>query len=270
VKTEALVFPFDLFGSAGAARGAELLADALREMIADNKRERKPTRARAYAGKFCVREVPFTSLDDYQDWRQRGRQAVRRVFDKGDFLLWITGNHLGTLPVYEELGSDALAIQFDAHLDIYNLTDCTSELSHGNFLLHSAEKVPGLINVGSRELLLTPGYISKYYQHIFPAANLAVDAEAPRRLLQQASLGSPRVVIDIDCDVFDPSVFPAVSQPAPFGLSQEQFLRLLDAAWSPRVVGVCLSEFDPARDRQDGCLALLTWLIEFLLLRLYE
>src|SRR5262249_24633689 len=48
VKTAALFFPFDLFGSPGAGKGAELLADAFREMLADNQREQVPTRARAY------------------------------------------------------------------------------------------------------------------------------------------------------------------------------------------------------------------------------
>src|SRR6266513_1487566 len=47
VKTSAIFFPFDLFGSAGAGAGAELLAEAFQEMLADNRRERVPTRARA-------------------------------------------------------------------------------------------------------------------------------------------------------------------------------------------------------------------------------
>ena len=48
MKTTAVCFPFDLFGSPGAGAGAELLADELREMLADNRRERVPTRALAY------------------------------------------------------------------------------------------------------------------------------------------------------------------------------------------------------------------------------
>jgi len=46
-RATAVVFPFDLFGSAGAAAGAELLADELREILADNRRETVTTRARA-------------------------------------------------------------------------------------------------------------------------------------------------------------------------------------------------------------------------------
>src|SRR5205807_1625125 len=119
VQTTALFFPFDLFGSAGASNGAELLADAFEEMLADNKRERVATRARAYQGQVRMRRLTFESLPDYQTWRSRARQAVRRVLRKPEFLLWGTGNHLGVLPVYEEisaLGGKALVIQLDAHL----------------------------------------------------------------------------------------------------------------------------------------------------------
>src|SRR5205823_12974638 len=92
-KTTALFFPFDLFGSAGTARGAELLADAFREMLDDNQRERKPTRAQAYTKGVRIEEFCFPSLAAYQDWRTEARQAIRRAFQKREFLLWITGNH---------------------------------------------------------------------------------------------------------------------------------------------------------------------------------
>ena len=79
-----------------------------------------------------------------------------------------------------------------------------------------------------------------------------------------------RVFLDLDCDVFDPAFFPAVTQPVPFGLGPAQVLRVLDAVWSERVVGLAVSEFDPGRDRNDMSLAALMWLIEHLLLRRYE
>ena len=65
--------------------------------------------------------------------------------------------------MYEELSgkgkreSNTLVIQFDAHLDVYNLSDCTAELSHGNFLLHGAGPLPAIVNVfatGSMALTL--------------------------------------------------------------------------------------------------------------------
>jgi len=271
VNTSAVFFPFDLFGSAGARLGAELLADAFREMLADNRRERLATRALAYQKHVRMRELPCETLVDYEHWRRRGRQAVRTAWRKGDFLLWVTGNHLGALPVYDELaGSDALVIQLDAHLDIYNLSDCTDELSHGNFLLHCDGELPRLMNVGCRELLLRPEYVGKYYHWTCPAPDLATNPEAALRKVHKASQSASRVFIDIDCDVLDPAYFPAVSHPLPFGLTPTLLLRFLDAAWSDRVVGVALSEFDPGRDSNDRSLATLVWLLEWLLLKRYE
>src|SRR5262245_39799977 len=100
VTTRAIFFPFDLFGTAGSKAGAELLADAFQEMLADNKRERIATRARAYANKVRFEEFAFETLADYHDWRGQARARIRQVFTQSEFLLWVTGNHLGTLPVY--------------------------------------------------------------------------------------------------------------------------------------------------------------------------
>jgi arginase family enzyme len=271
VKTTAIFFPFDLFGSAGTGAGALLLADALEEMLADNRRERLPTRSRAYQQQVRTREFEFEKLEDYRDWRQDARKQARQVLAADDFLLWITGNHLGVLPVYDELDREGtVVVQFDAHLDIYHLSDCTTEPSHGNFLLHVDGKLPTLVGVGNRELLLPPEHVKKYYAATFSAAELAIDPEPAVKRIRQLASKAKRVFIDIDCDVFDPAFFPAVSHALPFGLMPALFLRLLEAAWSDRVIGVALSEFDPGRDRDERSLQMLVWLLEYLLLKRYE
>jgi agmatinase len=272
MKTTAVVFPFDLFGSGGAGAGASLLGDGLREVLADNRRERVPTRARAYTRHLRLHEFAFETLAAYADWRARGRQAAREALRRGDFLLWLTGNHLGALPVYDELAGDdsALVVQLDAHLDVHHFADCTPEPSHGNFLLHCDGPLPPLVNAGHRDLLLTPDYVARFYRAAFPAAELAVNPTPALDRLRREVEAAGRVFLDIDCDVFDPAFFPAVAEPVPFGLGPRQVLQLLDAAWSPQVAGVLLSEFDPGRDRDDRCLETLVWLLEYLLLRRYE
>ena len=271
MKTTALFFPFDLFGHAGTRAGAELLADAFQEMLADNKREKKPTRARAYTSKVTFAEFKLDTFDAYQSWRRDARAAIHDVVQRGDFLLWVTGNHLGVLPVYDELAQrNIVVIQFDAHLDIYNLADCTEELSHGNFLLHVDGKSPPLVNVGHRELLLRPEYIARHYRQTFSAAELALDPEPALLAIQATCAEAEAVFLDLDCDVFDPAYFPAVAHPLPMGLSPQLLLRFLDAAWSPRGCGLAISEFDPARDRNDQSLGTLMWLIEYVLLRRHE
>ena len=53
------------------------------------------------------------------------------------------------------------------------------------------------------------------------------------------------------------------------GCGKTTFLKLLDAVWSGKVVGLSVSEFDPGRDVRDTGLELLGWLIEFVLLRVH-
>jgi arginase family enzyme len=273
VKTSVVCFPFDLFGSGGSAAGAELLADELREVLADNRRETIPTRAAAYNEHVRLRQLSFDTLEKVKTWRARGRRAARRALQDGDFLIWLAGNHLGTLPVYDELAALAeppLIVQFDAHLDIHAFADCTPELSHGNFLLHCAGPLPPLINVGHRELLLTGELVRRHYRATFPASELSVDARPALEQVGQACAAAGRVFLDLDCDVFDPAFFPAVSQPVPFGLSPRELLPFIEAAWSGKVAGVLLSEFDPGRDQHDRSLTALVWLLEYLLLKRYE
>jgi arginase family enzyme len=273
LKTSAIFFPFDLFGSGGTAAGVGLLADELREVLADNKRETAVTRARAYTNHLRLREISFEKIDDYSGWRQQGRSLVRSVLRQGDSLLWVSGNHLGALPVYDELsgqGESVMVVQFDAHLDIHQFRDCTSELSHGNFLLHCDGPLPPLVAVGHRDLLLPADHVGRHFRHTLSSAEIAVDASAAASRLREWTARVERIFVDIDCDVLDPVFFPAVSQPVPFGLSPTLLLALLEVIDPARFAGLCLSEFDPGRDRDDRSLATLVWLIEYLLLRRYE
>jgi agmatinase len=270
MKAQAVVFPFDQFGSAGTGAGAQLLGDAVREMLADARRETRPARSDSYRDHVRVREFPFETPDQCANWRKTARQTVRSAFKAGDRLLWLAGNHLAALPVYEELGPDALVIQLDAHFDLYNLADCTTELSHGNFLLHADGPLPGVIHVGSRDLFLPARHVGQHLQEVFPAEAVAAE---PDRVIQKVTKlvrSASRVWIDLDCDAFDPAYFPAVQHPLPMGLSPAFALRLLSAVWSEKVVGVSVSEFDPGRDRADQSLGTLVWLLEWCLLKWFE
>jgi arginase family enzyme len=270
VTTRAIFFPFDLFGSAGTKAGAELLADAFQELLADNKRERVATRARAYAGKVRFEEFTFETLTAYKDWRTEARSRIRQALKQDDFLLWVSGNHLGVLPMYDELPGDALVVQLDAHLDIYNLSDCTAELSHGNFLLHAEKTLPRVVNVGHRELLLRPEYVQKHYHASHSAAEWTLDSAGVLGKLRALCAAAPQVYVDLDCDVFDPAYFPATPQSRPLGLAPPALLSILDTIGREKLAGLAISEFDPARDEHDRCLETLMWLIEYVLLLKYE
>ena len=62
---------------------------------------------------------------------------------------------------------------------------------------------------------------------------MAVDPEPALTAVRAATAeAAERVLLDIDCDVFDPVYFPAVTNPVPFGLSPTLLLRFIEAAWS--------------------------------------
>lgn len=262
-----VVFPFELFGSAGTGAGAQLLGDAVRELLDDAAQETRPTRTDALRGNVRVKELAFETLPQVNEWRKRGRQAARTAFKVGDFTLWLSGNHLGVLPVFEELSPDTLVVQFDAHLDIHEFHDTTRELSHGNFLKHLPKPRPRLVNVGHRDLFHTPPQIAEHFAAAYSAVDVAVNLDRVATELAKCAKAAARVWLDLDCDAFDPAFLPGVQQPLPFGLSPPAFLKLLDAIWSDKVIGMSLSEFDPGRDVRDGSLHLLGWLIESLLLK---
>jgi agmatinase len=272
MKTTALICPFALFGSPGAAEGAELLADALREMLDDNRRQRRPTRSRAYQPHVRVKELAFAELTAVGAWRDTARAAAKQALAAGDFLVWVGGNHLSVLPVYEEFGAlgDTLVVQLDAHLDLYNLSDSPPELNHGNFLRHAAGPLPTLVNVGHRDLFLPEKSIRQFYRAIFPASALAIDPAPALAAVRDLSRQAGRVFIDIDCDVLDLAFFPATAHPLPFGIAPPMLLQFIDAVWGDNVCGVAISEFDAGRDRGDQCLSTLVWLLEYLLLKRYD
>jgi arginase family enzyme len=267
VKSVAVVFPFDLFGSAGTGAGAQLLGDTVREILDDTARESRPCRAEVLKGAVKVREAAFETVAQVSAWRKRGRQLARQALDTGDFLLWLGGNHLSVLPVLEELGPNALVVQLDAHLDVYQFHDTTAELSHGNFLKHAAGPLPTLVNVGHRDLFLTAAEIGETFAATHSAADVAMWPDRVLADLRRRAGAAKRVWIDLDCDALDPACLPAVGQPLPFGLTPPVLLAVLQAVWSDKVVGFSISEFDPGRDVRDASLELLGWLVEYVLLK---
>ncbi len=269
-KASVIVFPFDLFGNAGTGAGAERLGEFVRELLDDNRQETRPTRCDAYRGRVKVKEFAFDTPKTVQAWRNIGRQTARQCLRNGERVVWLGGNHLSVLPVYEELGPDTLVFQFDAHFDIYQLHNVTANLANGNFLLHAETDLPPIISVGHRDLFLTPGEINTRFSAAYSSLAIANDIERFTKEVRKRAEGAKRVWIDIDADVFDPANVPAVHHPLPFGLSPLLALKLLDAAFDGNVIGVSVSEFDPWRDTNDAGLNVLGWLIEWVLLRWYE
>lgn len=274
--TRVVVFPFDLFGGSGCGAGAELLADAVREILDENEDETRPTRCDAYRDRVAIQELSFGTPKAVTGWRQAGRKAIRESLAAEVRTIWLGGNHLSVLPVYEELGAagdgtNALMVQFDAHLDVHRFHDIHPTPANGNFLLHADGPLPTVVNVGHRDLFLLPADIRPTFAAAHSALDLTTKPEKVLADLRKRAAKGERVWIDIDADVFDPAELPAVQRPLPFGPPAVQVLRVLEELWDTgKVVGLSVSEFDPGRDARDGGLNLLGWLIEWALLRWYE
>lgn len=268
-RGKVVVFPFDNFGNAGTGAGAMLLADSLREAVDDTEQEPRPTRPHAFANRLDFEEIPFETVGQVARWRETGRGIAKQSLAGNHFTLWLAGNHLGVLPVYDELRRDELVLQFDAHLDCYDLHDTATELSHGNWL----RQVAGggrVVNVGHRDIFLRPADVSPLFDATFPAEAVAINFPSVISAISRLAAKAKRIWIDLDVDAIDPAFAPAVHQPMPIGLTPQQLLAILESVWSERVVGVSISEFDPGRDLRDSTLQLLGWLTEWLLLKRFE
>ena len=150
------------------------------------------------------------------------------------------------------------------------MSDCETKPSHGNYLLHCSGPLPKIINIGSRDLMLPVEHVEKYYHAIFSAAQLAHDPNGAVAAVVQAAKKAKRLVLDLDCDAFDPAYFPATLNPLPFGLAPSFLLRVLEEIGPERFEIVAISEYAPSRDREDQSLGTLLWLLEWIFLRWYE
>lgn len=264
MKTLVVIAPFALFGNPGTQRGAELLGDAIREMIDDARAETRPTRSDAFAHDVLVVEIPLTTPDEVAKWNHEAGELARSGLDNYDLLLWIGGNHLSVAPLYEALGQRAgsCVLQFDAHLDIYNYDDTMDTPNHGNFIMHLPHRPP-IVNVGHRDLFPLDKMIRQYFAADVPIGG---DEEAARRILARAKT----LAIDIDWDVIDPTYFPAVGDALPFGMQPHHLLAWLRSVWGSKVRAVSFSEFEPGRDQHDRSLQLAVWLVEQILLWKHE
>jgi arginase family enzyme len=260
------VCPFAQFGNPGTQRGAEALGDAVREMLDDARAESRTTRLGRFADLVRVEELPLETPADYSQWRERSREVAREALDRGEFLLWIGGNHLSVMPVYEELAEQpgAAIVQFDAHLDVYHYNDVYSSLTHGNFIRH-LERRPKLVNIGHRDLFLPPGEIRTYFD-----VAVAATSDASTRRVENAVARSRPICLDVDWDVLDPAFFPAVDDPMPAGLSPRELIAWFQRLWSDRIEVVCFSEFNSGRDDRSRSLELAVWMVEQALLWRFE
>ncbi len=271
MSTRVVVFPFDLFGNSGAGEGARILADEIREVLRDSFRETVPTRALSWRDHIRLREISLDDFSKLKNWRHTASRCLDSIRNKNQKFIWLGGNHLALLPVYDHLcESNTLVLQFDAHLDIHHFAGTFETPSHGNFVLFAKRPLVPIVNVGHREQLLTKDHIDSFYKDNVSSMEIAVNPELAFKRVLEITNKAEKIFIDIDCDVMDAAFFPATGRPVPMGLPPTFIARIIEAIDPGKIIGVGISEFDPSRDDRDRSLALLIWWIEHFFLRWYE
>lgn len=273
-RNRVVFWPFALFGNPGADEGISELAGGFADRMEDWLSEPSCRQFPIVAGTE-VEVFDFLDLDDFARWRKDARARFERCLAEGDFPVFVGGNHLIALPVYEAYAARServCIVQLDAHLDAYELSTTKEKLNHGNFLIHVPRR-PGLavVNVGHRDHTLPEASVRRHFDRDWGTdAIVARSIEAVAEELAAYVRGFDRVHIDIDLDVLDPSVLGAVGTPMPFGLSGRELLRLLGVIWSEKVSGVTLSEYNGLLDPDGRGGQLVLWLLEHILLRRLE
>lgn len=266
-----MFWPFSLFGNPGAETGVQELHESLCEAFRDYGRE-TVCQQHGLVAETRIEIWDYNELKEYGSWQSDLRRHFKRTLDRGEFPIFIGGNHLAVLPILEAYAADTrriCVVSFDAHLDIYRWSQSKEVVNHGNFLLHlkRGENL-AIVNVGHRELSLSSTAISEVFAKSFGIDEIVtrgIDGviEELRRFLE----GFDAIHIDLDVDVFDQATFRATGCPTPFGLTGRELLKMLVSLWSEKLIGISISEYNGLLDVDASGKGLLLWLLDYILLR---
>jgi agmatinase len=200
-------------------------------------------------------DVPGDPLDGPGN-AERTRAAVAAILDRGAIPICIGGDDSVPIPIlraYEGRAAPITVLQVDAHLDFRDEVDgvregYSSPMRRASELPHVTRIIQvGLRGVGSAR--------ASDVDDARAAGNLLVTARELRErgvawLLAQVPTDAS-VFVSFDADGLDPSVAPAVSAPAPGGLSYAEAAELLGGIGG-RLAGAAFTEYVPALDVNDG------------------
>lgn len=198
-------------------------------------------------------DVPGDPLDGARN-AERTREAVTAILDRGTVPICIGGDDSVPIPILRayEGRRPITVLQVDAHLDFRDEVEgvregYSSPMRRASEMPHVARIVQvGLRGVGSAR--------ASDLADARAAGNLLITARELRErgvawLLDQLP-SDASVFVSFDGDGLDPAVFPAVSAPAPGGLSYTEAADLLGGV-GRRLAGAAFTEYVPALDVND-------------------
>ena len=192
--------------------------------------------------------------NDGQGNAGRISEAVTKILERGAVPICLGGDDSVPIPILRAYaGRGPLTVlQVDAHLDFRDEVDGVRE-GYSSPMRRASEMghVDRIIHVGLRGVGSARG---PDVADAREAGNLLVTARELRArgvpwLLDQLA-PSASLFLSFDCDGLDPTVLPAVSAPAPGGLSYVEALDLLSGIRS-RLAGAAFTEYVPVLDVND-------------------
>ncbi len=202
------------------------------------------------------------------------RQKVEALRAKRIAPLAVGGDHLCTLPILEGFRKEAPIglIQFDAHVDTWDVDFANERLTHGTPFRRAIESgfvdPKRMIQIGIREMIHSRADLA------FGRANgitcITVE-ELRRRGIQDTAhfigetMRGAEVYVSIDIDVLDPAFAPGTGTPEVGGLTTMELMQLVRGLTTLRILGGDVVEVSPPFDSSGiTALAAATVLYELL------
>lgn len=168
--------------------------------------------------------------------------ALKKKVGEKDYKVFIGGEHLITLPIFEalheKLGGLKLVV-FDAHHDSYEYPLST----HYSVFYHLKKELNvDILFVGTRYEM----------EKSFECVNF-ISAKEDSYFIRDRIfdfIKDDMHYFSVDLDCLDPKVFPAVNSPVDGGLSIHTLYFLLEQCLSPKTVAVDLVEYSPIQDKK--------------------
>lgn len=155
-------------------------------------------------------------------------------------VLFLGGDHtisLITVPILAEKFGDFAVLHLDAHLDRWN--NFGGKYSHATVMRRLEEMG---FKVG------TFGYRTVGEDEYEPEFGCRFGIEGLKEFVE----GNEKIFLSFDFDFFDPSFFPAVSNPEPMGFTFKDFIEILKIL-KGKIVGAELVEYLPTLDYSHSC-----------------
>lgn len=246
--------PFDLGGNPGASLGAEALARVLSRRFELLDRGTAPARWRPWAGHTGVELRPYGVEDVFADWASELGRDAEVAIEASVLPVFVGGNHLAVCAAWHALARlmpKVLFVTLDAHHDLGGGTPPGIPRHSDHWLtVFGADPVERVRWAGTR------GLPPEGFGDVRSICAREWRERGAAGVVERLGLAGREVVLDIDLDVLDPSVFPALVSREPGGLGWLEVAELIRAVSNTcpvRAIG--MSEYNPLLDdRLDTCL----------------